>query len=95
MWAFVTGGTGFIGSHLVDCGYQVTCTVRETSSLRWLQPLLDGKLPRIQLVTADLGNLDSPMPSLQGVNLVFHLAGLTKTFDADEYNRANAKQRGA
>jgi dihydroflavonol-4-reductase len=94
MRAFVTGGTGFIGSHLVEllvnCGYQVTCTVRETSNLRWLQPLLDEKLPRIQLVTADLSNPDSPIPSLQDVDLVFHLAGLTKAFNADEYNLANA-----
>ena len=46
MRAFVTGGTSFIGSHLVellvDFGYQVTCTVRKTSNLRWLQRFLDG-----------------------------------------------------
>ena len=94
MRAFVTGGTGFIGSHLVellvDLGYQVTCTVRKTSSLRWLQPLLDGNLPRIQLMTVDLSDPDSPIPSLRGVDLVFHLAGLTKAFNADGYNRANS-----
>ena len=95
MRAFVTGGTGFIGSHLVEllvnCGYQVTCTVRETSNLQWLQPLLAGKLPRIQLVTADLSNPDSPIPSLWRIDLVFHLAGLTQAFNANEYNRANAE----
>ena len=95
MRAFVTGGTGFIGSHLVellvDCGYQVTCTVRKTSNLRWLQPLLDGRLTRIQLVTADLSDPDSPIPSLRGVDLVFHLAGLTKALNADEYDRANVR----
>lgn len=95
MRAFVTGGTGFIGSHLVELlvasDYQVTCTVRQTSNLRWLKPLLAGKHPPIQLVTADLSNPDSPIPSLRGIDLVFHLAGLTKAFNADEYNRANAE----
>ena len=89
MRAFVTGGTGFIGSHLVELlvanDYQVTCTVRQTSNLRWLKPLLAGKHPPIQLVTADLSNPDSPIPSLRGIDLVFHLAGLTKAFNADEY----------
>lgn len=69
MRAFVTGGTGFIGSHLVellvDFGYEITCTVRKTSNLRWLQPLLGGRSPRIQLVTADLSNPDLPIPSLR------------------------------
>lgn len=95
MRAFVTGGSGFIGSHLVELlvanDYQVTCTVRQTGNLRWLKPLLAGKHPPIQLVTADLSNPDSPMPSLQGIDLVFHLAGLTKAFNADEYDRENAE----
>lgn len=95
MRAFVTGGTGFIGSHLVEllvnCGYQVTCTVRQTSNPRWLKPLLAGKHSPIQLVTADLSDPNASIPSLRGVDLVFHLAGLTKAFNADEYNRANAE----
>lgn len=95
MRAFVAGGADFIGSHLVellaDFGYQVTCTVRKTSNLRWLQRFLDGGSPQIQLVTADLVNPDLPIPSLRGVDIVFHLAGLTKAINADEYDWANAR----
>ncbi len=91
----MTGGTGFIGSHLVEllvnCGYQVTCTVRKTSNLRWLQPLLGGTSPRIQLVTADFSDPNSPIPLMRDVDLVFHLAGATKALNADEYRRANAE----
>ena len=91
----MTGGTGFIGSHLVellvDRGYHVTCTVRKTSNLQWLQPLLAEKLPGVQLVTADLRDSDTFIPSLQGVDLVFHLAGLTKAPNRDAYDLANAQ----
>ncbi len=94
MKAFVTGATGFIGSHLVESlvnrGYHVTCTARETSDLRWLQPLLKERLPAIQLVTADLRDSESLVSSLHNVNLVFHLAGLTKARNADAYDEANA-----
>jgi nucleoside-diphosphate-sugar epimerase len=38
--AFVTGATGFIGSHLVDellkKNHEVKCIVRKTSNLKWL-----------------------------------------------------------
>jgi len=37
----VTGGNGFIGSHLVEAlagrGYELQCLVRKTSNLQWLQ----------------------------------------------------------
>lgn len=75
----------------MDFGHQVTCTVRKTSNLRWLQPYLDGRSPRIQLVTADLVNPDLPIPSLRGIDIVFHLAGLTKAINADEYDWTNAR----
>ncbi|MCK5138385.1 MAG: NAD-dependent epimerase/dehydratase family protein, partial [Thermodesulfovibrionia bacterium] len=43
MKALITGATGFIGSHLVDelfkRGYKVTCLVRKTSDITWLEGL--------------------------------------------------------
>ena len=51
---FLTGGTGFLGSHIAESlvaeGHQVTCSVRRTSDTRWLDPL------GVQLVELDLGS---------------------------------------
>ena len=91
MKAYVTGGTGFIGSHLVDQGYYVTCLARKTSNLRWLNHLLTTKSPQVELVMGDLHDSDALTQHVRDADLVFHLAGLTKASDAATYNRINAE----
>ena len=95
MKAYVTGGTGFIGSHLVehlvDQGYHVTCLIRKTSNLRWLDHLLTAKSPQVELVTGDLHDSDDLAQHVRDADLVFHLAGLTKAPDAVTYDRVNAR----
>ena len=95
MKAYVTGGTGFIGSHLVehlvDHGYHVTCLTRKTSNLRWLNHLLTAKSPQVELVTGDLHDSDVLAQHVRDADLVFHLAGLTKAPDTATYDRVNAE----
>ena len=95
MKAYVTGGTGFIGSHLVaylvNQGYYVTCLIRKTSNLRWLDHLLTTKSPQVELVTGDLHDSNVLVEHIRDVDLVFHLAGLTKAPDAATYDRVNAE----
>ena len=95
MKAYVTGGTGFIGSHLVerlvDQGYHVTCLIRKTSNLRWLNQLLDSQSSQVHIVTGDLHDTDILARHVRDVDLVFHLAGLTKAPDAATYDRVNAE----
>ena len=83
----VTGGTGFVGSHLVERllrdGYSVTCLVRNLRRLRWLEGL------EVRLIQGDCTQPESLPAAVQGVSLVFHCAGLTKALHAREYYTAN------
>ncbi|MBZ0157462.1 MAG: SDR family NAD(P)-dependent oxidoreductase [Alphaproteobacteria bacterium] len=89
MKALVTGATGFIGSHLVDSlvrqGFDVSCLVRTTSSVRYLEDL------NVRLLHGDCRDAASLPPAVQGVDYVFHLAGITKTCSMDEFFAVNVK----
>jgi nucleoside-diphosphate-sugar epimerase len=83
----VTGGTGFVGSHLVELlvarGYDVVCLVRDRQRVRWLQGL------KVRLVTGDCLDPVSLAAAVQDTAMVFHLAGLTKAFRPRDYYEVN------
>jgi len=83
----VTGGTGFVGSHLVERlladGYAVTCLVRDLKRLRWLEGL------PVDLVEGDCTEPGTLAAALQGASVVFHCAGLTKAVRAGDYDTVN------
>lgn len=70
----VTGGTGFIGSHLVealvDRGYPVRCLVRETSDLKYCKDL------GVEFAYGDMTEKTSLQNAVKGADTVFHLAGI-------------------
>ncbi|MGM0507105.1 MAG: NAD-dependent epimerase/dehydratase family protein, partial [Bacteroidota bacterium] len=89
MKAFVTGGTGFIGSHLVDAllkQYPDTpprCLIR--SGERWLK----GK--PIEPVPGDLFDEDAIRDGLKGCDTLFHLAAILKAPSQTALNRINVE----
>ena len=89
MKALVTGATGFIGSHLVGAlvreGFDVTCLVRSASSLKYIEDL------PVKIVIGDCTERDSLPRAVQGMDYIFHLAGVTKTCCESESFNANAK----
>lgn len=85
--AFVTGATGFVGSHLVDHllekGYTVKCLTRKTSNLRWLE----GK--NVELCEGSLSDKESLKKAIQGCNYIFHVAGVLFGKTEQEFIQGN------
>jgi len=86
--AFVTGGTGFVGSHLVEellrRNYdEVRCLVR--SHQKWLAPL------DITPVHGDLSDVDTLWEAVRDVDEVYHVAGVTRAKDWDTFYEANVQ----
>jgi nucleoside-diphosphate-sugar epimerase len=70
--ALVTGGTGFLGSHLVERllerKYEVRVLARKTSNLTHL------KTTKAEIVFGDVEDYESLRPAVKGVDVVYHAA---------------------
>lgn len=88
MKAFITGGTGFIGSHLADTlisngAEEVRCMIR--SDAKWLT----GK--KITPIKGDLHDIPALREGLKDVDVLFHLAALVKAPKQDLLNKTNVE----
>ncbi len=84
--AFVTGGTGFVGSHLVEAllerGYsEIRCLVR--SEPKWLNGL------DIVPIRGSLHDSTKIKRALQDVDFVYHLGAMTRARTWDKLYEAN------
>ncbi len=89
MKALVTGATGFVGSHLVETlqkrGYEVSCLVRNTSNLRWIDE------SSVRLVIGDILDETTLLNAVKGADYIFHLASVTRGTDVNEFNLINCE----
>ena len=75
--ALVTGGAGFIGSHLVEALLSVGCKVTvldnlSTGNLLNLQPVMDD----ISFLKNDIRDIDILKKAAEGCDVIFHLAAV-------------------
>ncbi len=72
---FITGASGFVGSHIVqrfvDSGFHVCCGLRNTSNGRWIEQL------DVEKRSIELSDPRGFQEALRDVDIVVHAAGVT------------------
>ena len=85
----MTGATGFVGSRLVErlvsTGARVRCLLRRTSSRRYLPAT------GLDFAYGDLASGEGLEGALEGADVVFHVAGVTKARSEAEYYSGNLR----
>lgn len=88
----VTGGTGFIGIHLVkrlsNLSHNLKLLVRETSDLSPFEGL-----ENIEYVNGDVRDIDSINKAVDNIDLIYHLAAYTRMWSKDKsvFEEVNVK----
>ncbi len=92
MKAFVTGGTGFVGAHLVQQlladGVAVTCLVRspaKAEALGWRG---------VRTIRGDMSDRQALAQGCADADVIFHVAGLIVARDLDHFMSANRDATG-
>ena len=90
MTILVTGGSGFLGSHIIEqlsqAGRPVRALVRRSSDTKFLRTLSN-----VELFDGAIDDRASLERAVTGVSAVVHSAGLVKARNLDEFMRVNAR----
>lgn len=91
MRVFVSGGTGFVGSHIVEAllerGDDVVCLARD---VRKIERLFSNRQPRPRFVGGTLSDDTALRAGCEGADVVLHVAGIIAARSRREFFRVNA-----
>lgn len=87
---FVTGGTGFLGRHLIPtlcrAGHRVRVLTRQPETHAWL-----SRYPNVETITGDLRDRTSLDSALDGCRFLIHAGGLFRFWgDEKAFDETNA-----
>lgn len=89
MRAFVTGATGFVGSHLVEAllkdGHEVVCLVRDPAKATRVL----GERP-VRMIVGNLFTSEALDQGCRRADLIVHVAGLIAARNPQEFHAVNA-----
>jgi nucleoside-diphosphate-sugar epimerase len=90
MKVLVTGGSGFLGSHvaeqLVHAGHTVRALVRKSSNRKFL-----STLPNVELAEGSVEDRKSVDEAMKDIDAVVHSAGLVKAKSEEEFFACNTQ----
>jgi nucleoside-diphosphate-sugar epimerase len=86
---FVTGGTGFLGRHLVPAlcraGYHLRVLARRPADHTWL-----ARYPNVEVIQGDILEAGAVQTAVQGCQFVIHAAGYFRFWgDEHDFDRTN------
>lgn len=88
MKVLVTGGSGFLGSHiceqLANQGYVVRALVRRSSNRKFLETISS-----LELAEGSVEDAAAVEEAVKGVDAIVHSAGLVKAKNKDEFHATN------
>lgn len=91
MKVLVTGGSGFLGSHVVEqlarAGHTVRALVRKSSNRKFLQSLGD----KVELAEGAVDDRESVFEAMKGVDAVVHSAGVVKAKNEADFFACNTR----
>jgi nucleoside-diphosphate-sugar epimerase len=89
MKVLITGANGFISSFLVEQllkkQYQVRCFILDGEPLKWQRDL------PVEIFRGNICHLDTLYGAVQGMDYVYHLAGVKTEWDEASYFRINVE----
>ena len=89
MNVLLTGASGFVGSHILDClmerGIATRVLLRQSSS----DEFIAGHLASVQRSEGSIGKPDTLRAAIQGATHVIHCAGLVKALTLREFHEVN------